>query len=167
VDIDRPCEAAGTLAKREGGHDVMICGIDHVVIAVKDIDAGIRTWRDGLGLSLSHRASHPEAGLEIAFFSLADGSFMELVSPTSEATPLFAYLRDNREGVRLLCLQVDDLDESVAELTRNGVALDGVGTPRVFIRPEAASGVAVQLWPKDRPHRWRDGEPGTANTAGE
>jgi methylmalonyl-CoA/ethylmalonyl-CoA epimerase len=144
----------------------MICGIDHVVIAVRDIDAGIAAWRDGLGLELSHRASHPEAGLEIAFFTLADGSFLELVSPTSE-TPLFHYLRDNNEGVRLVCLQVDDLDETVAALTRTGVALDGVGTDRVFVRPEAASGVILQLWPKDRPHRWRDGGAPPASTAGD
>ncbi len=145
----------------------MICGIDHVVIVVRDIDAGITAWRDGLGLRLTHRASHPDAGLEIAFFALADGSFVELVSPTSDASPLFAYIQENKEGVRLLCLQVDDLDQSVMELTRKGVALDGVGTPRVFVRPEAASGVVVQLWPKDRPHRWRDGGAVSSSIAGE
>jgi len=134
----------------------MICGIDHVVIAVRDINDGIRAWSGGLGLTLSHRASHPEVGLEIAFFSLADGSFLELVSPTSEVSPLFGYLKENKEGIRLLCLNVDDLDASVEALTRKGVTLDGLGTSRVFIRPESASGVLVQLWPKNRPHLWRD-----------
>jgi hypothetical protein len=43
----------------------------------------------------------------------------------------------------------------VAELSGRGVALRGVGTDRVFIEPESASGILIQLWPKDRPHRWQ------------
>jgi methylmalonyl-CoA/ethylmalonyl-CoA epimerase len=135
----------------------MICGFDHVVIAVFDIDQAIHTWRDCLGLPLSHRVRHPEAHLEIAFFRLEHGGFIELVSPLCDRAPIHKFLRDNGEGVRVLCLHVDDLDEAVADLTRKGVALDGVGTQWVFVRPEAASGVLLQLWPKNRPHRWRDG----------
>lgn len=136
----------------------MISGIDHVVIAVRDIDSGIRIWRDTLGLSLTHRASSVEAGLEIAFFSLDDGTFLELVAPTSERAPLHEFLANQGEGVRVLSLRVDDLDVMVERLGAMGVQMDGVGTARVFVRPEGASGILVQLWPSDRPHRWRDGD---------
>ena len=145
----------------------MICGIDHIVIAVNDIEHGIETWRDKLGIALSHRANHPDAGLEIAFFCLDDGTFLELVSPTSDQSPLNEFLQDKGEGVHLLSLQVDDLDRTVADLLEKGVALDGVGSPRVVIRPESASGIPIQLWPKGRPHKWRDGETRPAPTGGE
>lgn len=145
----------------------MICGIDHIVIAVSDIEQGIETWRDKLGLALSHRASHPDAGLEIAFFCLDDGTFLELVSPTSDKSSLMEFLQNKGEGVRLLSLQVDDLDSTVADLSKKGVALEGVGSPRVLIRPESGSGIAIQLWPKDRPHKWRDGETKPATSRGE
>ncbi|MED5347935.1 MAG: hypothetical protein VYE01_08260 [Pseudomonadota bacterium] len=56
----------------------------------------------------------------------------------------------------MLALAVDDLDESVAALQQQQVQLIGVGTPQVFIHPRSAHGVMIQLWPKDRPHRWRD-----------
>lgn len=137
----------------------MIRGIDHVVIAVRDIEAGIRTWRDTLGLKLTHRASSKEAGLEIAFFSLDDGTFLELVAPTLEGGALQEFLAANGEGVRLLSVRVDDLNAMVARLGAQGVPMDGAGTARVFVKPDAATGVLLQLWPSDRPHRWRDGEP--------
>ena len=56
----------------------------------------------------------------------------------------------------MLALAVDDLDESVAALQQQQVQLIGVGTPQVFIHPRSAYGVMIQLWPKDRLHRWRD-----------
>ena len=56
----------------------------------------------------------------------------------------------------MLALAVDDLDESVAALQQQQVQLIGVGTPQVLIHRRLAHGVMIQLWPKDRPHRWRD-----------
>ena len=47
--------------------------------------------------------------------------------------------------------------EALHELQARGVQLVGAGTPQVFIHPKSAHGVMIQLWPKDRPHRWRDG----------
>ncbi len=136
----------------------MICGFDHVVIAVSDIDESIRTWRDVFGLTLSHRACHPEVHLEAAFFCMEDGGFIELVSPMSALSPIHPFLQETGEGIRMLCLHVDDLDAATEDLSRKGVALTGVGTPWVFVPPESASGVMLQLWPKKRPHRWRDGD---------
>lgn len=134
-----------------------VSGTDHVVIAVRDIDEGIRTWGDRLGLTLSHTADLPEAGLRQAFFALDDGTFIELIAPAGAGSPLDGVLAARGEGIHVLALKVDDLDEAVAGLEARGVRLTGVGTPQVFIHPKSASGVMVQLWPKDRPHRWRDG----------
>ena len=55
-----------------------------------------------------------------------------------------------------MALTVDNLDQTIETLQARGVKLIGVGTPQVFIHPKAANGVMIQLWPKDRAHRWHD-----------
>ncbi|MEC7955955.1 MAG: VOC family protein [Pseudomonadota bacterium] len=133
-----------------------IVGTDHTVMLVQDIEAGITTYRDHLGLELSHTVEHTEAGISQAFFAPADGTFLELIAPSGDNSRFDQVLNDKGEGVHVLALAVDDLDESVAALQQQQVQLIGVGTPQVFIHPRSAHGVMIQLWPKDRPHRWRD-----------
>lgn len=130
--------------------------IDHIVLLVRDIDEAIETW-ERLGFKLSYRVHLDDVGLAQAFFILVDGTFIELIAPTVQDNIYAEILREKGEGLRLLSFRVDDLDVAVAELLEKGVVLRGVGTPRVFIEPESASGMLIQLWPKDRPHRWRDG----------
>ena len=139
-----------------------IAEMDHLVIVVEDIDAGIQVWRDRLGLTLSHRVDLDEAGIQQAFFSLDDGTFIELVASAQNRSPIAGILESNGEGLHVVALKVDDLDETVAALKNQNVKMIGVGTPQVFIHPESATGVMVQLWPKDRPHRWRT-NPSEAN----
>lgn len=129
---------------------------DHIVIVVADIEAGIETWREQLGMTLSHRASVPEAGIHQAFFLLPDNTFIELIAPASENSAIQNIVDRRGEGVHVVSLKVDDLESSVAELQARGVKLIGVGTPQVFIHPKSANGVMIQLWPANRPHRWRD-----------
>lgn len=135
---------------------------DHIVIVVEDIDEGIRNWRDRFGLPLSHTVDHVEVGIRQAFFSLRDGSFIELVAPTHDDSPIAGVLSARGEGVHVVALKVDDLDATTQTLQERGVKLIGVGTPQVFVHPKSANGVLIQLWPKDRPHRWRDSLGGTA-----
>ncbi|MEM8767746.1 MAG: VOC family protein [Pseudomonadota bacterium] len=129
---------------------------DHIVLAVRDIEEGISNWRDRLGMPLSHRADLDDAGVRQAFFSLQDGTFIELIAPMSDSSPLADLLARRGEGIHVLALRVDDLDSTVARLQDEGVRLSGVGTPQVFVHPSESNGVLVQLWPEDRPHRWRD-----------
>ena len=129
--------------------------IDHIVLLVRDIDEAIQTW-ERLGFKLSYRVHLSDVGLAQAFFILVDGTFIELIAPTVQDNIYAEMLRQKGEGLRLLSFRVDDLDEAVADLLQKGVTLRGVGTPRVFVEPESASGMLIQLWPKDRPHRWRD-----------
>lgn len=129
--------------------------IDHVVILVADMDRAIQTWQHELGFSLSHVVDLEDVGIRQAFFSLQDNTFIELVSPSRENSPLSGLLRDKGEGLHVLALRVDDLDAKVTALQGQGVALRGVGTQQVFIEAGAATGVVIQLWPNDRPHRWK------------
>lgn len=133
-----------------------ITGTDHIVIAVRDIEDGIRNWQDRFGLTLSHAVDIDDVGIRQAFFSLADGTFIELIAPAREGSPLNAALDARGEGIHVLALRVDNLENTIAELEAKGVRLTGVGTPQVFIHPKSANGVMIQLWPKSRPHRWRE-----------
>ena len=135
--------------------DMTIKGTDHLVLLVSDIESGVRTWRDDLGLTLSHRVDLPEIGMAQAFFLLDDGTFIELIAPTAETSPLNAALESRGEGVHVAAMRVDDLACTVGELKARGVRLVGEGTEQVFIHPTSANGVLVQLWPSDRPHRWQ------------
>lgn len=134
-----------------------LLGQDHVVLVVADLESAIENWRDQFGLPLQYEVTHEEHGLSQAFFPLADGTFMELIAPTNDQSRVAEILREKGEGIHVLAMQVDDLDTSVKSLQEKGVELIGVGTDRVFIHPDSANGVMIQLWPKDRPHRWRDG----------
>ena len=132
-----------------------IVGNDHTVLLVRDIEVAVATWRDGFGMTLSHRVDYVEGGLAQAFFTLDDGTFIELIAPLDAASPINGVLESRGEGVHVVALAVDDLDATVEAMQNAGVVLIGVGSQRVFIHPKSANGVMIQLWPKDRPHRWR------------
>ena len=134
-----------------------IVGSDHTVLLVRDIEEGIQTYRDRFNMVLSHRAGNTDVGINQAFFALADGTFLELIAPIDQSSPLHQVVESRGEGVHVLALKVEDLASTVAQLRAENVELVGVGTPQVFIHPKSAHGVMIQLWPIDRKHRWRDG----------
>lgn len=129
---------------------------DHVVLVVADMDAAIRKWRDQLGLYLQYFVTHEEHGVSQAFFPLEDDTFIELVAPTRKDSPVTKILEEKGEGMHVLAMQVDDIEEAVKQFQAEGVQLIGAGTDRVMIHPDSANGVMIQLWPKNRPHRWKD-----------
>lgn len=127
---------------------------DHLVIIVKDIDEAIQNWTN-LGLTLTHRATVDAVSIHQAFFLMPDGSFIELIAPSSDASPLKKTLDSRGEGIHTVALQVDDIESSVAEMQAKGVEILGAGTDQVFVHPKSANGVRIQLWDKQRPHRWQ------------
>ena len=105
-------------------------GADHVVILVRDIDQAIHTWQNQFGLPLSHRADLPEVGIRQAFFLLEDNTFLELIAPMGEQSPIEKVLESRGEGVHTLALKVDDLDATVEKLESQGVQLMGLAHRR-------------------------------------
>lgn len=133
-----------------------LLGQDHLVLVVADMDSALVKWRDQLGLPLQHFVTHEEYGIAQAFFPLADGTFVELIAPTKDDSPVAKILAEKGEGLHVIAMQVEELDAAVKRFQDQGVELIGAGTDRVFIHPDSANGMMIQLWPKDRPHRWRD-----------
>ena len=124
-----------------------IRGVDHVVVRVKDLDAGIATYRDSFGLELERTAESQAIGIKQAFFPLADGGFLEVVAPLGPEGAVGKALESRGEGIHTVALAVDDMAQTVKELQEKGVQLIGADRPggQVFIHPRAAHGVLVQL----------------------
>ena len=122
-------------------------GVDHIVIRVKDIDEGIKTWRDNLGMELERTAESEALGIKQAFFPMATGGFIEIVAPMNDEAAVGRAVASRGEGLHTMAMEVDDLDATVKDLESKGVQLIGVGSPQVFIHPKSANGILVQLSP--------------------
>ncbi len=128
----------------------MFKGVDHVVIAVKDLDASVGKYEAIYGTPVSDRSEAAAAGMKMAFFRFGD-SYVELVSNLGDEGPIAKRLVDRGEGVHLMAMKVDDLDKTLAELRAKGVRLvgdPGPGNPvrgQVFVHPSETGGVLTQL----------------------
>jgi methylmalonyl-CoA epimerase len=122
-----------------------LTGFDHVVVRVKDFDAGVATYRDGLGLVLDRTAESEALGIKQAFFNLPDGGFLEVVAPTSPESAVGRALESRGEGIHTFAMAVDDLAATVEALKASDVQLIGEGGPQVFVHPKSAHGVLLQL----------------------
>ena len=128
----------------------MIKGVDHVVIAVKDLDASVGRYEAIYDTTVSDRSEAPAAGMAMAFFRFGD-SYIELVSATGEQGPIAKRLSEQGEGVHLVAMKVDDIDATLTRLRDAGIRLvgdPGPGNPvkgQVFIHPSVTGGVLTQL----------------------
>jgi methylmalonyl-CoA/ethylmalonyl-CoA epimerase len=128
-----------------------ITKINHVAIAVPDIDSALGFWRDALGLELDHVEDVPSQKSIVAFLPAGEGE-VELVKPTSDDTGVAKFLAEKGPGMHHLCLEVDDIAEKLAELKAKGVRLinetplEMPGRKMAFIHPKASNGVLVELY---------------------
>lgn len=128
----------------------MFKGVDHVVIAVEDLDAAVGQYENIYGSSVSDRSEAPDAGMRMAFFRFGD-SYIELVSNVGDEGPIARRLSSMGEGVHLVAMKVDNLEQTVAELRSKNVRLvgdPGEGNPitgQIFIHPSVTGGVLTQL----------------------
>ncbi|MEO6044345.1 MAG: VOC family protein [Tepidiformaceae bacterium] len=128
----------------------MFKGVDHVVIAVKDLDGAVGRYETIYGAAVSDRSEAPAAGMAMAFFRFGD-SYIELVSATGDQGPIAKRLAEQGEGVHLVAMKVDDIDATLTELREKGIRLvgdPGPGNPvkgQVFIHPSVTGGVLTQL----------------------
>ena len=128
----------------------MFKGVDHVVIAVKDLDAAVSRYETIYGAPVSERREAEAAGMKMAFFRQGE-SYVELVSNLGDGGPIAKRLAERGEGVHLIAMKVEDLTKAVDELRAKGVRLvgdPGAGNPikgQVFIHPSETGGVLTQL----------------------
>ncbi len=126
-------------------------GIDHLGVAVRDLDAAVATYRDVLGFSITGRERLDDRGLEVAFVETGSGR-IELIAPTREDSEVSAWLEKRGEGLHHLCVAVADIDAKLADLKAKGARLidqqpkrGAHGTRVAFVHPKGASGVLLEL----------------------
>ena len=125
--------------------------INHVGIAVKNIETSIPFYRDILGMTFEGTEEVAEQKVRVAFLQVGE-SRIELLEPTSPDSPVAKFLEKNGEGIHHLAYEVDDLEKKLVELQNGGVRLIDQ-TPRkgahgasiAFIHPKASGGVLTEL----------------------
>lgn len=125
--------------------------INHVAIAVPDLDGALTFWRDAMGLALDHVEDVPSQKSMVAFIPVGE-SEVELVKPTADDTGVAKFLAERGGGMHHLCFEVDDIEAMLADLKAKGVRLINE-TPNVlpgrkmaFVHPKSTGGVLVELY---------------------
>ena len=126
--------------------------IDHNGIVVRDMEAALKVYRDTLGLELAETEFVPEQKVNIAFLPTGE-SEIELVEPTTDDSGIARYLARRGEGVHHVCLEVDDIEATLAQMAAQGMELIDE-TPRAgsggkkyaFVHPKSAHGVLIELY---------------------
>lgn len=131
--------------------------IDHVAIAVHDLRARTALLQTAFGLKLAHEETVEDQAVHTAIFGEGGGR-IELITPTREDTGVAKFLQKRGEGLHHICLQVDDIDETLASLKAQGVPLideqprlGAQGARIAFVHPKGAMGVLVELREPPRP----------------
>ena len=127
--------------------------IDHVGIAVPDLDAAIAFYRDTFGVVSVHEEVNEEQGVREAMLAVGDGATrIQLLAPLSEASTIAKFIDRNGPGVQQVAYTVEDVEKVSAILRERGLRLlydapkRGTSDSRVnFIHPKDACGFLVEL----------------------
>ena len=122
-----------------------LAAFDHLVVRVGDIDEGIATYRDTLGLTLDRTDESEALGIKQAFFNLPGGGFIEVVAPINAQSAVGQALDKRGEGIHTVAFAVDDLTAACSALKAGGARLIGEGGSQVFVHPKSTHGVLLQL----------------------
>jgi methylmalonyl-CoA/ethylmalonyl-CoA epimerase len=132
---------------------VKVTHIDHVGIAVADLDAAIAFYEKAYGMRCAHVEVNEEQGVREAMMEVGDsGSYIQLLSPLNPDTTIGKFLEKNGPGIQQMAYRVDDLDAVSEHLRAEGLRLlydeprTGTAGSRVnFVHPKSAGGVLVEL----------------------
>lgn len=125
--------------------------LDHVGVAVTDVDAAIKTYTELWGYTLTHREVIEDAGLELIWLKAQDMT-VELVAPQRADTPVSKFLEERGPGVHHIAVRVENIDSALETLRERGARLldeqarpGGSGTRIAFVHPGDGVGVLWEL----------------------
>jgi methylmalonyl-CoA/ethylmalonyl-CoA epimerase len=131
----------------------MLGRLNHVAIAVRDLDAATAVYRDTLGAVVSEPVDQPDHGVRTVFVDLANTK-IELLAPLGEHSPIAKFLERNEAGgIHHVCYEVDDIFAARARLLASGARVLGDGEPKIgahgkpvmFLHPKDFCGTLVEL----------------------
>jgi len=131
----------------------MIGRLNHVAIAVRDIEAASRTYRATLGAEVSAPEALPEHGVTVVFIALPNTK-IELLEPLGSDSPIARFLDKNPDGgMHHVCYEVDDIAAARDRLVSSGARVLGSGEPKIgahgkpvlFLHPKDFNGTLIEL----------------------
>jgi methylmalonyl-CoA/ethylmalonyl-CoA epimerase len=129
----------------------MFARIDHVGVAVEDLDAAIALYEQTYGMELAHRETVEQQGVEAVLLDVGE-NHVELLAPLGPDTPVGKFLAKNGPGIHHVAYQTDDIEATLERLKAAGMRLIDQ-TPRVgirgsrvaFLHPKASGGVLTEI----------------------
>jgi methylmalonyl-CoA epimerase len=125
--------------------------IDHIGVAVEDIDAAIELYEGSFEMELAHRETVESQGVEAVLLDVGDGH-VELLAPLGPDTPVGKYMAKNGAGLHHVAYAVDDIDATLEKLAAAGLQLIdsearvGIRGSRVaFLHPRSTGGVLTEI----------------------
>tara|TARA_B100001142_G_C13848171_1_gene467115 strand:+ start:156 stop:560 length:405 start_codon:yes stop_codon:yes gene_type:complete len=131
----------------------MIGRLNHVAIAVPDLEVATATYRDTLGATVSAQIAEPDHGVTVVFVKLPNTK-IELLHPLGENSPIAAFLDKNPSGgMHHVCYEVDDIIKARDQMKSEGARVLGDGEPKIgahgkpvlFLHPRDFCGTLVEL----------------------
>lgn len=131
----------------------MIGRLNHVAIAVPDLDAAVAQYRDTLGADVGAPQDEPDHGVTVVFITLPNTK-IELLHPLGEGSPIQGFLDKNPSGgIHHICYEVDDILAARDKLRDSGARVLGSGKPKIgahgkpvlFLHPKDFTGTLVEL----------------------
>lgn len=131
----------------------MIGRLNHVAIAVPDLEAAAAQYRDTLGAEVGPPQDEPSHGVTVVFITLPNTK-IELLHPLGEGSPITGFLDKNPSGgIHHVCYEVEDIHAAAARLTEKGARVLGDGKPKIgahgkpvlFLHPKDFTGTLVEL----------------------
>ncbi len=129
----------------------MLTEIDHIAIAVNDLEAAIDYYQKAYGVEVEHREVVERDGVEEALLRVAD-SYVQLLTPITDESPVAKYLEKRGEGLHHVGYRVDSCAEALEQVRAEGGRLideaprpGSRGTTVAFVHPKGAFGTLVEL----------------------
>ena len=131
----------------------LIGRLNHVAIAVRDLEAATAIYRDTLGAKVTPSVNLTEHGVTIVFVDI-DNTRIELISPLGKNSPILNFLEKNPEGgIHHVCYEVDDIANARDRLVESGARILGNGQPEIgahgkpvlFLHPKDFCGTLIEL----------------------
>ena len=129
----------------------MVNKLDHIGIAVNDLEESVKFYEDILGLKLQGIETVEEQKVKVAFLPLGDTE-LELLEATSSDSPIAKFIESKGQGVQHLAFRVDNIEKVLGEMKEKGIRLIdekpryGAGGARIaFLHPKSTNGVLVEL----------------------
>ncbi len=133
----------------------MVNKVDHIGIAVKDLEESLKFYEDVLGIKCVSTEVVEEQKVKVAFLPIGDTE-VELLESTDEDGPVAKFIEKRGEGIQHIAYRVDDIEEAIAKCKEKGIRLIdekpryGAGGAKIaFLHPKSTHGVLIELCQRD------------------